>query len=234
MQTVSDVMTSPAISIEPATPIRDVALLLVEHSISGLPVVGAGGSVIGVISEGDLLVKEGGPGAIHHRPLARLFGESRETQEALARVEARTAADAMSSPAITIDAAAPLQAAAALMVERRVKRLPVTDGGALVGIVTRADLVRAFLRSDDDLAEAIRRDILLRTLWVDPDTFEVAVHDGVVSVRGRVDRRSTAAMLPRFIRTVPGVVEVEAEIGWTIDDGDIEAPSKDLLSPYEL
>ncbi len=233
MQTVSDVMTQPVISVEPTTPIRDVALLLVERRISGLPVVDAGGRVLGVVSEGDLLVKESGPRAIPHRPLARLFGESRETQQALARVEARTAADAMSSPAITIDAAAPLQAAATLMVGKRVKRLPVTRDGALVGIVTRADLVRAFLRSDEDLAEAIRRDILLRTLWVDPGAFEIAVNEGIVTVRGRVDRRSTAAMLPRFIRTVPGVVAVEADISWATDDGDVQAPSKDLLSPYE-
>ncbi len=233
MQIVSDVMTRPVISIDPTTPIRDVALLLVEHRISGLPVVNAEGAVLGVISEGDLLIKESGPGAVPHRPLARLFGESRATQQALSRVAARTAGDAMSSPAITIDAAAPLQAAAALMVSKRVTRLPVTQDGALVGIVTRADLVRAFLQSDEDLTEAIRRDILLRTLWVDPGTFEIAAHDGIVAVRGRVDRRSTAAMLTRFIATVPGVVAVEADVSWTIDDGDVQAPSKDLLSPYE-
>ncbi len=233
MQTVKDMMTRPAISVEPGTSIRDVARLLVEHGVSGLPVVDARGAVVGVISEGDLLVKEGGPDSIRHRPLAHLFGESRETQEALARVEARTAGDAMTSPAITIDAQRPLQAAAALMVEKGIKRLPVTEGDVLVGIVTRADLVRAFLQSDEDLAESVRRDVLLRALWLDPADFEVVVTEGVVTVRGRVERRSTAAMLPRFVQMVPGVVAVEAHIDWSIDDGEIEAPSPDLLGPYE-
>lgn len=233
MKTVQDVMTHPVIAAEPGTPIREVARLLIDHGVSGLPVVDASGAVVGVISEADLLVKEGGPGAIPHRPLARLFGESRETQEALARIEARTAGDAMTSPAVTIDADRPLQAAAALMVAKGVKRLPVTDGGRLVGIVTRADLVRAFLQSDEELAESIRRDILLRALWLNPADFEVAASEGVVIVRGRVERRSTAAMLPRFVQMMPGVVAVEAHVEWSIDDGEIEAPAPDLLGPYK-
>jgi CBS domain-containing protein len=233
MKTIQDVMTRSVVAVEPATPIRDVARLLVAHGISGLPVVDADGGVVGVISEGDLLVKEGGPDAVPHRPLARLFGESRETEEALARVEARTAGDAMTSPAVTIAADQPLNAAAALMVQRGIKRLPVTEGGRLVGIVTRADLMRAFLQSDEELVGTIRREVLLRQLWINPEDFEVTAAQGVVTVRGRVERRSTAEMVARFVRTVPGVVAVEADVAWSIDDGDIEAPAPDLLGPYE-
>ena len=233
MQTVKDVMTRPAISVEPGTSIRDVARLLVEHGVSGLPGRRRPGSGRRRHLGGRPTRQGGGPGSIRHRPLAHLFGESRETQEALARVEARTAGDAMTSPAITIDAERPLQAAAALMVEKGIKRLPVTEGDVLVGIVTRADLVRAFLQSDEDLAESIRRDVLLRSFWLNPADFEVVVTEGVVTVRGRVERRSMAAMLPRFVQMVPGVVAVEAHIDWSIDDGEIEAPSPDLLGPYE-
>jgi CBS domain-containing protein len=232
MQKVRDVMTRPAISVGPDTSIRDVARLLVEHNISGIPVVDAGGATLGVISEVDLLVKEGGRDSIPHRPLARLFGESRETQKALARVEARTVGDAMTSPAITIEADRPLQYAAALMVRKGIKRLPVIDDGVLVGIVTRTDLVRASIRSDEDLAETIRQDVLLRALWINPADFEVSVREGVVTVRGTVGRRSTAAMLPRFIQVVPGVVAVDAQVDWTLDDGDIHAAAGDLMGPY--
>jgi CBS domain-containing protein len=233
MKRVEDVMTRPALAVERATAIREVARLLVEHGISGVPVVDDAGVVLGVVSEGDLLIKEIGPDAVPHRPLARVFGESRATQEALARVEARTAGDAMTAPAVTIEADRPVQAAASLMVERAVKRLPVTRDGRLVGIVTRADLVRAFLRTDEELAAAIRDDVFLRTLWLDPADFDVAVSDGVVHLRGRVGRRSTAAMVERFVRAVPGVVDLEADVTWDVDDGEIEPPAKDLLSPYE-
>lgn len=233
MNTIQDVMTRLVVAVEPATPIREVARLLVERGVSGLPVVDAAGAVVGVISEGDLLVKEGGPEAVRHRPLARLFGESRETQEALARVEARTAGDAMTSPAVTIEVDQPITAAAALMVQRGIKRLPVTEGGRLVGIVTRADLMRAFLLSDEELVETVRREVLLRQLWINPEDFEVTAAQGVVTVRGRVQRRSTAEMVGRFVRTVPGVVAVEADVAWSIDDGEIEAPAPDLLGPYE-
>lgn len=233
MDTVEDVMTRQVITVLPTTPLREVARLLVERGVSGLPVVDEQGAVVGVVSEGDLLVKAGGADAVPHRPLARLFGESHETQEALARVEARTAGDAMTAPAVTIGADASLQAAAALMVEHGIKRLPVTRDGRLVGIVTRADFVRSFVRSDDELAEAVRRDVLLRTLWIDPAAFTVAVANGVVTVKGTVERRSTSQMVPRFVRMVPGVVAVEADIAWTVDDADIEAPGPDLLGRWE-
>ncbi len=233
MKTVQDVMTSRVVAVTAETPIREVARLLIEHGISGLPVVDAARMVVGVISEGDLLVKEGGADAVPRRPLERLFGESRETQEALARVEARTAGDAMTAPPVTVEAGMALQAAAALMVQRGIKRLPVTDNGRLVGIVTRADLVRAFLRTDEDLAEAVRSEVLLRALWINPADFEVSVAEGVVTVRGRVERRSTALMVARHVRAVPGVVGVDAQVAWSIDDGDIEAPSPDLIGPYD-
>ena len=87
-----------------------------------------------------------------------------------------------------------------------------------------------FLQSDEDLAESIGD--VLRSFWPNPRT-GVVVTEGMVTVRGRVERRSTAAMLPRFVQMVPGVVAVEAHIDWSIDDGEIEAPSPDLLGPYE-
>jgi CBS domain-containing protein len=231
MKTVRDMMTRPVRSVRPETPLKEVARLLIEHRISGLPVVDDDGRVVGVISEGDLLVKEQGADAIRRRPLARVFGESAETRGLLAKAEARTAGDAMTTPAITIDASRPIGVAAAMMVERKVNRLPVTEDDRLVGIVTRADVVRAFTRSDDELAASIREEVLLRTLWLDPDQFSVEVRDGVAAVRGRVERRSTAAMVERMTAMLPGVVSVTADIAWTVDDRDIEAPGPDYLSP---
>lgn len=231
MTTVRDIMTRSVLSVGPDTPLKEVARLLIEHRISGLPVVDAAGRVVGVVSEGDLLVKEQDPEAIRHRPLSRIFGESAETRALLAKAEARTAGDAMTTPAITIGADRPVGAAAERMTADRVNRLPVVEDGRLVGIVTRADVIRAFVQTDEQLAEAIRSEVLRRAMWVDPAQFEVSVAEGVATIRGRVERRSTAAMVGRLTELLPGIVSVVADIAWSIDDRDIEAPAPDYLSP---
>ena len=231
MTTVGDVMTRWVLSVRPDTPLKEVARLLVYHRISGLPVVDEEGKVLGVVSEADLLVKEQDPDALPRRPLESIFGKSAEAREMRTKVEARTAGDAMTAPAITIEASRSVHAAAGLMIERRVNRLPVIDGGELAGIVTRADLVRSFVRSDEQLIQAIRDDVLLKALWIDPGQFTVEVADGVATIRGSVDRRSTAAMVARMVEMVPGVVAVNAEIAWTVDDREIDAPAPDYFSP---
>ncbi|HEX5826792.1 MAG TPA: BON domain-containing protein, partial [Candidatus Limnocylindrales bacterium] len=105
-----------------------------------------------------------------------------------------------------------------------INRLPVVEDGRLVGIVTRADLVRAYVRSDHQLAETIREDVLRETLWLDPAQFEVSVVDGVARVGGSVDRRSSAAMIARAVGLVPGIREVIPTITWTVDDEDLHPP----------
>jgi CBS domain-containing protein len=105
------------------------------------------------------------------------------------------------------------------MVDEGVNRLPVVDAdGKLVGIVTRADLVRAFVRTDSELEREIREDVLLRSLWVAPERVVVEVEEGVASLRGQVENRATAEMLPDFVRRVPGVVAVHSDVSWE-DDG---------------
>jgi CBS domain-containing protein len=218
MLTIRDVMVPTVVTVGPATPLKDVAQLLVDHRISGLPVVDADGVVLGVVSEADLLLKEGGAEAIQHRSLARVRGESREARAQLAKVAASTAGEAMTAPAITIGPDRSIPSAAAMMTGRQVNRLPVVEGGRLVGIVSRADLVRAFIRSDDELARTIREDVLLRVLWLDPAQFTVEVEDGIASIGGRVERRSTTQMIERCVSLVPGIVGVQASVGWSLDD----------------
>ena len=106
------------------------------------------------------------------------------------------------------------------MLDKRVNRLPVVAGTEpLVGIVTRADLVRAFARSDADIAREVRDDVLLHTLWIEPDAVEVTVDDGVVRLSGTVENKETAEMLPRFVQRVPGVVSVESEVAYEDEPG---------------
>lgn len=232
MMTVRDVMTAAVVAVRPETPLADVARLLVEHRISGVPVTDAHGAVLGVVSEADFLIKGQGADAIRHRPLSRFIGESGASRAMQAKIAATTAGEAMTSPAITIGPAASTGEAAGLMTARSVNRLPVVDGGRLVGIVTRADLVRAYTRSDDELARAVREDVLFRALWLDPAAFTVAVTDGVVSITGSVDRRSTAEMIEHVIAMVPGVVAVQAEVHWAMDDSEIRPVTIDPFFPH--
>lgn len=231
MLTVQDVMTVGVATVLPDTPLKEVARILVQRGISGLVVVDADERVLGVVSEADLLIKEQGAEALPHRRASRIRGESATTKAAIAKVEATTAGEAMTTPAVTIEPDKSLAAAAGIMVDRAINRLPVTRDGRLVGIVSRADLVRAYVRSDEQLAETIRTDLLLRHLLVNPSEFDLTVRDGVVRIQGQAETRSVAEMIVRLITALPGVIAVDADVTWALDDSHVEAPERDLVYP---
>ena len=204
---VRELMTEQVVSVPPETTLREAAALLVEHGISGLPVV-RGSEVVGVLSEGDVVAKVSAGTSEHANLLAWLF----EPDVGDRKVSARTVAEAMTAPALTIDAGRPIYEAARRMVSEGVNRLPVLANGKLVGILTRADIVRAFARADQELAREIADDILRRTFWVEPGSVTVTVDQGRVSLRGEVETEADVEMLPIFVSRVPGVVSVQAEL----------------------
>ena len=211
---VRDVMTTTVISVTPDRPLREVARLLTQHKVSGLPVVGRDGWVLGVVSEADFLARGSEPGG-RSGFVGRLFGR----RPSPAQASARTAGEAMTSPAITIGPEASVREAADSMVRRRVNRLPVVDDGRLVGIVTRADLVRVFTRSDAELAAAVGEEIAARTsVGPEPGVLEVDVRDGVVRLSGTVERRSLAETIAAVARDVGGVLRVDDHLTWVEDD----------------
>jgi CBS domain-containing protein len=209
---VKDVMSSAVLTVGPYTPLKDVARLLVENRVSGVPVLDDDGTVLGVVSEADILAKERtNPGA--SSLLEHLF----DTETDSHKHDARDAADAMTSPAVTIRPRRAVSEAAALMLDRRVNRLPVVDDhGRLVGIVTRSDLVRAFVRSDEEIEREIREDVILNTLWNAPDRFEIEVQEGEVTLSGKVADAQSAELLVNFIERVPGVVAVRSSVAWPV------------------
>jgi CBS domain-containing protein len=212
---ISELMHRDVVSVSPETTLKEVAALLVQHRISGVPVCLADGRVAGVVSEADILVKEQAEPLELSGVLGRLLDSAYGDHE---RFEARTAGDAMTSPAITVSPQQDVAEAARLMTSKRVNRLPVVEGSTLVGIVTRADLVRAFDRSDVELAEEIAGDVLLETLWIDPDSIALEVEDGVVTLGGRVETRTIAEIVAAYVRRVPGVVAVRSRLTWAFDD----------------
>jgi CBS domain-containing protein len=212
-------MSREVVTASPSMPLKEVARLLVAHRISGVPVVDRDGSVVGVVSEGDIVFKEGGVARPGSHALKWLFDSGDGDSGLLSKREARTVADAMTAPAVVIAARRSVAEAARLMVERSVNRLPVVTDGKLVGILTRSDLVRAFTRTDEELEREIRDDVIRRTLWMPTDDLRIVLSNGEVSLEGRVSSRTEAELLTSYIARVPGVVSVDdSRLGWDADD----------------
>jgi len=212
---ISELMHRDVVTVAPTTSLKAVATLLVEHRISGVPVCEPGGRVIGVVSEADILMKEQGLPAEQSGFLGRVIDDAYgDTQ----RFGARTAGEAMTAPPITVSPRQDVTEAARLMISKHVNRLPVVEASTLVGIVTRADLVRAFQRDDESIHDEIAEDVLLAMLWIEPGAVEVSVVDGAVTLAGTVETRTIAEIVEAYVHRVPGVVAVESRLGWRIDD----------------
>ena len=215
---VATLMTPSPLTVTPSTSLKDVAELLTQHGISGVPVVEKG-SLVGVVSETDIVAKERGP-VVRRSRLARWFGRAPKAA-VRDRYEARTAGQAMTSPAITIESWQTASDAVALMLDRDVERLPVMQDGKLVGIVTRADLVRAFGRSDDEIERDIREEVLLRTFWIPDHDIQFTVRNGEVVLGGVVESELVGELVTEAIRRVPGVVAVQAKLRAQPTPGDV-------------
>jgi CBS domain-containing protein len=205
---VAEIMTTDVLTVSPTTSLKEVGEALVGRGISGIPVVSTNKEVLGIVSETDILYKE----RKHEAHRARFFGRGTSEQEEL-KLAARTAGEAMTMPPVTIAADRPVSEAASVMLDRGVNRLPVVDHeGRLVGIVTRADLVRAFVRSDEEILREIKEHTLIEELWLDSERFEVKVEHGEVRIQGEVESEYDAEILERWIKLVPGVVAVDAHV----------------------
>jgi CBS domain-containing protein len=215
---VRELMTRRVLSIGPEAPIKDVAKILVQNRISGLPVCDIAGHVLGVISEGDIIYKEHDPTEGSRGGLLAWMSNSTSRYPGYTKSRALAARSAMTAPALTIAPYQSVSEAARLMAKHGVNRLPVVKDDKLVGIITRADLVRAFTRTDSEIEREIDEDVLERTLWIEADRVEVEVADGVVRLHGTLHTRSDVELLCRLVARVPGVSSVESTVRWQIDD----------------
>lgn len=212
--TVYEVMTRDVVSILEFTPYKDVVRILLEHDISAVPVVDDEYHVRGVVSEADLIEKQAQQTQGYPEPWELL---TRRGRGAYSKARAECAADLMTAPAITTRAGTGIAQAARLMRKNGVKRLPVVDGdGVLVGIVSRSDLLKPFLRSDEGIRDAVVEDILRGGMCVDPDSVAVDVRDGVVTLTGEMENEFVAADTVRLVRELNGVVSVVDQLRYRI------------------
>ncbi len=206
---VGAVMVTDVATVRTDTPFKGVAVLLASWNISGAPVVDEDDHVLGVVSQGDLLQHEAPHGRLGNRQVKRKAG-------------AAFVSDLMTTPAVTVRQDDDITVAAKLLEEHHFHRLPVVDDeGKLVGVVSRSDLLRVFLRTDGEIREEVRDEVILREMSIDPATLYVAVHNGIVTLNGVVERTSMIPVLVALVRRVDGVVEVRQTLTAGFDDRGI-------------
>jgi CBS-domain-containing membrane protein len=207
-KTVKDVMTTRVIWVKKDATFREMAAALREYRVSAFPVVDDDQKVIGVVSEADMLNKE----ALIDEP-SLVGGILHRRDQAKAR--GITAGDLMTTAVAAVRPEDTVEHAARLMYDRGVKRLPVTDErGRLVGIVSRADVLSVFDRTDSAIAREITREVLPGEFCVDPARFQVTVTDGIVTLAGRPETNETGHDFVRRVRHVPGVVAVRDRLSY--------------------
>ncbi len=212
--TVRDVMTTNVAAVRKSTPFKEVARALAERRISALPILDEDDRLAGIVSEADLLPKE----EYQDETGTPIFATRRE-RAARERAAGDTAGQLMTTPVITITPEVRVAEAARIMDRAGVKRLPVIDAeNRVIGIITRGDLLRVFLRGDDEIREEVVREVFMRMLWADPTRFDVEVRDGIVVLTGEVQQKSDIAVGVRLTRAVDGVVDVINKLTFRFDD----------------
>ncbi|MGC5561802.1 CBS domain-containing protein [Streptomyces sp. FR-108] len=204
---VSDVMTHAVATVDRNASFKEIVRTMQERKVSALPVVGEEGRVVGVVSEADLLPKEEFRDSDPDR-----YTQLRRLSD-LAKAGAVTAEELMTSPALTTAPDATLAQAARTMARAKVKRLAVVDAsGSLHGIVSRADLLKVFLRDDEEVAEEVRREVVSYLFPMPSCSVRTEVRDGVVKLSGRIRDTSLVPVAARLARAVEGVVDVEFDL----------------------
>lgn len=215
---VGDVMTRAVITAHEGTSFKELVRLMADHRVSGLPIVDDEGGLAGIVSEADLLLAEEGEPKLRTLYL-RWFIHPKRLAALRHEAEGVRAGDIMTREVETVRPRDRLHVAAKVLLDSGVKRLPVVDEGRrVVGIVSRRDLLRPYLRSDEEIEAEIRDEVLGRTMWIGPRAVRVEVDEGTVRLQGRVERRSVKELLVELVRRVDGVVGVADRLRYDEDD----------------
>ncbi len=205
---VADVMTRDVVSLRKDAQFKDIIQVMREREFSAFPVLDTSDKVIGVVSEDDLLVREG---YRSYEPVAGFLMRHADK----ARADGLAAGQLMTRPAITIGPRASVAEAARIMHAKHVKRLPVVSkDGRLVGIVSRTDLLGVYDRPDSQIRNEIMTQLIDNEFLLDSRAFTVTVTAGVVSLRGPVDREPVGLSLLDAVRRVDGVVAVRDRLSY--------------------
>ncbi|MFQ5801558.1 MAG: CBS domain-containing protein [Candidatus Methylomirabilales bacterium] len=215
-----DVMTTEVVTATPQTSVEALTRLLLEQGVSAVPVVGAGGEVLGVVSEADLLHRFRSPQ--RKKWWLAFLADRVELASEFARIHGRCVKDVMNQPAVTVTEETPVEEIARILEERRIKRVPVVRDGRLVGIVSRRDMVRALAMppvsapaeippNDAEIEQSIS-DGIRRSKWLAYPSVQVRVADGVVHLEGFVDHAEVQRAVRVLVENTPGVRGVKDQL----------------------
>jgi CBS domain-containing protein len=215
-----DVMTRDPLTLPPEAPLGVVANLFAERGISGAPVVDADGRLLGIVTEGDLIRRMAAGAEKPRSWLVEFFRPAARQAADFSRVHGRTAQDVMTRHAHAVTEETPIGEVAHLMEQHGIRRVPVLRDGVLVGIVSRADLVRALMAPGATIAadapdEQIRRAVrkaMRQQPWVDAFYIYADVRDGVVSFHGFCRNEEVKRALRVLAEEIPGVKGVQVMV----------------------
>ncbi|MBI2154133.1 MAG: CBS domain-containing protein [Candidatus Rokubacteria bacterium] len=215
---VEEIMTKDVIAVSPKTAVHEAAELMVDHAISGLPVVDDDGKVVGIVSEGDLILRE--------KPRERtpwwrvFFGDAERLALEYRKAHGTTVEEVMTRSLITVSPDLPIESAALVLDQHRIRRVPVLADGRLVGIVSRGDLIKVLSRapapaggppSDDRLVREMRAR-LAQEPWISNRGIVVQAKDGLIALWGLVLTEAEKSALETMARTIEGAKGVESHL----------------------
>ena len=217
-----DIMTTNVVTVAPDARVAEIAALLLERRISGVPVVDADGRILGIVSEGDLMRRAEGETERRHSWWLDLMASSEESAAAYVKTHGMHAEDVMTRSPITVGEEMPVRDVAEILEKRHIKRVPVVRDGKIVGIVSRANLLQglaagankgAVPSADDRSIRARITEILNQEKWVSHGTLNVIVTDGVVELWGWVDSETERKAFRVAVESVPGVRALRDHLG---------------------
>jgi CBS domain-containing protein len=215
---VEEIMTRKVITVRPEATIHEAAQLMVDHAVNGLPVVDEGGKVVGIVSEGDLILRQ--------RPRERIpwwrlfFGDGEQLARDYQKAHGTTVAEVMTRSVICVDPNLPIESAALILDERRISRLPVVADGRLVGIVSRGDLIKALAKapagegaplSDSQIVSEMKHR-LSEEPWVTNRGIVVHAKDGILSLWGLVATGAEKSAIETMARAIEGAKGIDSHL----------------------
>jgi CBS domain-containing protein len=224
-----ELMSTPVVTIHPEASLKELAEVMVAHRVSGVPVVDRAGTLLGVVSESDMMAKiEGAIAAQTGAGLPRLFTVIAKALDASSKTTARTVADLMTTRVVSAGPDATVQELVHLMIAYDINRIPIVEAGRLLGIVTRADVLRTFARPDAAIETDLRWRIA-HELWINPEALTISCRNGIVTLAGTVDTHADAELVRRWAAKTEGVAGVDdLDLRYAVDERRIPVRTDSL------
>jgi CBS domain-containing protein len=213
-------MTTEILTVGPEASLKEAARRMLEGEISGLPVINDDGDLVGIITEADFMATEADRRVTRRAGLLRLFVRDAEIPS-----HERLVGDVMTSDVKVIGPESDHAEAARLMEKEGIKRIPVVADGRLIGLIARADMLKAYVRSDEEIIDEIQGHVMKDILWIDSRRVEIECVDGNVIVSGHLETKSDASLLIELTRRLDGVTSVSDHLTWEVDNTKLEMVS---------